>query len=74
VAAARQAGKGWQTPLGAMRRDRPFVGAYRIAFGLAQVPTLDEDLPLLLSVRRFLWGQLKGVRARTAIYTLVTGP
>lgn len=47
--------------------------AYRIAFGLPPVPTPDEDLPLLLSVRRSRWGQLKGIRARTAIWKLVTG-
>lgn len=47
--------------------------AYRIAFGLPPVPAPDEDLPLLLSVRRSRWGQLKGIRARTAIWKLMTG-
>lgn len=47
--------------------------AYRIAFGLSPVPVPDEDLALLLSVRRSRWGELKGVRSRTAIWKLVTG-
>jgi integrase len=46
--------------------------AYRIAFGLPPVPASDEELPLLLSVRRSRWGQLKGIRARTAIWKLIT--
>ncbi|MBK5169431.1 hypothetical protein [Paraburkholderia domus] len=47
--------------------------AYRIAFGLPPVPLPDEDLPLLLSVRRSRWGERKGIRSRTAIWKLVTG-
>ncbi|SIO72899.1 Site-specific recombinase XerD [Burkholderia sp. GAS332] len=47
--------------------------AYRIAFGLPPVLSPDEDLPLLLSVRRSRWGELKGIRSRTAIWKLVTG-
>ncbi|MGF6766261.1 site-specific recombinase XerD [Paraburkholderia sp. GAS33] len=47
--------------------------AYRIAFGLPPVPAPDEDVPLLLSVRRSRWGQIKGIRARTAIWKLITG-
>ncbi|HEX7906646.1 MAG TPA: site-specific integrase [Paraburkholderia sp.] len=47
--------------------------AYRIAFGLPPVPMPEEDLPLLLSVRRSRWGELKGIRSRTAIWKLVTG-
>ena len=47
--------------------------AYRIAFGLPPVPLPDENLPLLLSVRRSRWGELKGIRSRTAIWKLVTG-
>jgi integrase len=46
--------------------------AYCIALGLPPVPTPDEELPLLLSVRRSRWGQLKGIRARTAIWKLIT--
>ncbi|OAJ53586.1 hypothetical protein A6V36_37005 [Paraburkholderia ginsengiterrae] len=46
--------------------------AYRIAFGLPPVPLPDEDLPLLLSVRRSRWGELRGIRSRTAIWKLVT--
>lgn len=45
---------------------------YRIAFGLPPVPAPDEELPLLLSVRRSPWGQLKDIRARTAIWNLIT--
>ena len=37
------------------------------------MPSPDEDLPLLLSVRRSRWGELKGIRSRTAIWKLVTG-
>jgi len=46
--------------------------AYRIAFGLPPVPLPDEDLPLLLSVRRSRWGELRGIRSRTAVWKLVT--
>jgi hypothetical protein len=46
--------------------------AYRIAFGLPPVPAPDEKLPLPLSVRHSRWGQLKGIRARTAIWKLIT--
>jgi integrase len=46
---------------------------YRIAFGLSPVPLSDDDLPLLLSGRRSSWGELKGIRSRTAIWKLVTG-
>ncbi|RDJ97403.1 hypothetical protein [Paraburkholderia lacunae] len=37
------------------------------------MPLQDEDLPLQLSVRRSRWGELKGIRSRTAIWKLVTG-
>lgn len=47
--------------------------AYRIAFGLPPVSAPDEGLPLLLSMRRSRWGQLKGIRARRALWKLMTG-
>ncbi|SFU24011.1 hypothetical protein [Paraburkholderia aspalathi] len=47
--------------------------AHRIAFGLPPVPLPDEDLPLLLSVRRSRCSERKGIRSRTAIWKLVTG-
>ncbi|MFC6307226.1 hypothetical protein E2553_37775 [Paraburkholderia dipogonis] len=47
--------------------------AYRITFGRPPVPTPDETLPLVLSVRRTKWGQWKGLRSRTAVWHLVTG-
>ena len=46
--------------------------ACRIAFGLPSVPLPDEELPLLLSVRRSRWDELEGIRSRTAIWKLVT--
>ena len=56
-----------------MRRDRPSLRAYRVAFGLPPLPTPDEDLPLLLSVQRSFRGQFRGFRARTASSKLETG-
>lgn len=46
--------------------------AYRLAFDLSPVPTPEDSLPLLLSVRRSRWGDLKGMRSRTAVWHLVT--
>lgn len=50
-----------------------WLQAYRIAFGLPPMPLPDENLPLLLSVRRSRWCALRGIRSRTAIRKLVTG-
>ena len=51
--------------------------AYRVAFGLPAIPAPDETLPLLLSVRRTRFGQIKGLggakRSRTAAWKLVRG-
>lgn len=45
--------------------------AYRLAFGLTAVPSPEETLPLLLSVRQTRWRQWKGLRDRTTVWKLV---
>jgi integrase len=47
--------------------------AYRVAFGLAPLPSPDDSTPLVLSVRRGKFGGLLGLRSRTSIWNVIKG-
>jgi integrase len=65
-------GKGGKTRLVPCDELAVSLQAYRIAFGLSPVPAPDERTPLVLSVRRTMWGGWKGIRSRQAIWGVIT--